>query len=166
MTIKILHRGNPAPVFEAIVVPPQPQTVRVCGFTIRRDNSGPDYAEIKLKKGNEQLAVLHLAKNEIFSWANHVHYFTLDANETVTLESTAQVYIDDVVLEGIATWHKILPESFTIQQPMAQQSLPHGMRIPLPDKYIPSPEPEEKKEPDIDPRIKGLIDSLEEKKKK
>ena len=159
------------PPFKAIVVPPQPQTSRIRGLTIHRDNSGPDYAEIKLKKGNQELVVFRLAKNEIFNWTGDI---ILHANETVTLESTTQFYIDNVMFETMASLDWIHQSdsgniSFATQQPMPQYvppQLPYGQRIPLPDKYIPAPEPAEKKEPDIDPRIKGLIDSLEEKKKK
>lgn len=167
-----------APIFEAIVVPPQSQTSRMRGFTIHRNNSGPEYAEVKLKRETQELAVFRLAKNEIFRWTGDI---IIRSNETVTLESDTQVgdeigcvFIDNVMLESLATLESMHQfrsgsTSFVKPQPMQQynppqQSSPHGMRIPLPDGYIPAPEQPEKKA-EIDPRIKGLIDSLEERKR-
>jgi len=144
---------------------PRPQLMVLQELTIRRDGTGADIEEVRLKIGVNVLMAASLRKNEMFTFG-YIAMHIIPAFHSLTLESDAPVYVDSVRLtEMTFTASAIFASSPSLAQqgpmPVAYGFVSSEPILQPPPKNIPKPTP---LPVDKDGKIKSFIETLEDKK--
>jgi hypothetical protein len=143
--------------FELILVPPQPGVTRVFrSFYARRDGSGPETAEVRIKKGNIYLAGQILGKNDSITFNGPI---TINPSESLAVESSANLCVDSVALDDVVLGTAV-PSGF-----ISSNSSPSSPRIPVPEPLRPELPDSEKAETMAEGRMKAYLKEFKKEKK-